>query len=91
MPPLLYDIIWVLLLAGPAAFVCLLNAGIALRRDGGSVFWVGGGFSKWMLWAAVIFLGLEPTPLIGTPQLRNRRRRPAPPYAVAEIPALVFK
>jgi hypothetical protein len=61
MPSLLYDIIRVLLLlAGPAAFVCLLNAGIALRREGGTVFWVGGGFSKWMLWA-VIFLGLEPT------------------------------
>jgi hypothetical protein len=61
MPPLLYDITRVLLLlAGPAAFVCLLNAGIALRREGGTVFWVGGGFSKWMLWA-VIFLGLEPT------------------------------
>ena len=61
MPSLLYDIIRVLLLlAGPAAFVCLLNAGIALRREGGTVFWVGGGFSKWMLWA-VIFLALEPT------------------------------
>lgn len=61
MPPLLYDVMRVLLLlAGPAAFVCLLNAGIALRREGGSVFWVGGGFSKWMLWA-LIFLGLEPT------------------------------
>ena len=61
MPPLLYDIARVLLLlTGPAAFVCLLNAGIALRREGGTVFWIGGGFSKWMLWA-VIFLGLEPT------------------------------
>jgi hypothetical protein len=61
MPPLLYDIMRVLLLlTGPAAFVCLLNAGIALRKEGGTVFWVGGGFSKWMLWA-VIFLGLEPT------------------------------
>lgn len=61
MPPLLYDIARVLLLlTGPAAFVCLLNAGIALRKEGGTVFWVGGGFSKWMLWA-VIFLGLEPT------------------------------
>ena len=61
MPPLLYDIMRVLLLlTGPAAFLCLLNAGIALRREGGTVFWVGGGFSKWMLWA-VIFLGLEPT------------------------------
>ena len=58
MPPLLYDIMRVLLLlTGPAAFLCLLNAGIALRREGGTVFWVGGGFSKWMLWA-VIFLGL---------------------------------
>ncbi len=61
MPPLLYDIMRVLLLlTGPAAFLCLLNAGIALRKEGGTVFWIGGGFSKWMLWA-VIFLGLEPT------------------------------
>ena len=61
MPTLLYDIMNVfLLLTGPAALVCLLSAGIALRREGGTVFWVGGGFSKWMLWA-VIFLGLEPT------------------------------
>ena len=61
MPALLYDITRaLLLLSGPAALVCLLNAGIALRREGGTVFWVGGGFSKWMLWA-VIFLGLQPT------------------------------
>jgi hypothetical protein len=61
MPPLLYDIIRVfLLLSGPAAFICLILAGIALRREGGTVFWVGGGFSKHMLWA-VIFLALEPT------------------------------
>lgn len=61
MPTLLYDISRVLLLlTGPAAFICLLNAGIALRKEGGTVFWVGGGFSKHMLWA-VIFLSLEPT------------------------------
>ncbi len=61
MPPLLYDISRVfLLLSGPAAFICLILAGIALRREGGTVFWVGGGFSKHMLWA-VIFLALEPT------------------------------
>jgi hypothetical protein len=61
MPGLLYDIINVfLLLTGPAALVCLLSAGIALRQEGGTVFWVGGGFSKWMLWA-LIFLGLQPT------------------------------
>lgn len=61
MPTLLYDVMRVLLLlTGPAAFICLLNAGIALRKEGGTVFWIGGGFSKWMLWA-VIFLSLEPT------------------------------
>jgi hypothetical protein len=61
MPTLIYDIIRVMLaLAGPAAFICLINAGIALRREGGTVFWVGGGFSRWVMWA-VIFLGLEPT------------------------------
>ena len=41
MPPLLYDIMRVLLLlTGPAAFLCLLNAGIALRKEGGRVFWL---------------------------------------------------
>lgn len=61
MPTFLFDVMRVLLLlTGPAAFVCLVNAGIALRKEGGTVFWIGGGFSKWMLWA-VIFLGLEPT------------------------------
>ena len=90
MPPLLQDITrTLLLLAGPAAFVCLINAGVALRREGGAVFWVGGGFSKWMLWA-VIFLALEPTlgwfqffglpvffppgPAIGTPWLAEIER-----------------
>ena len=47
-------------LTGPAAFICLVNAGIALRKEGGTVFWVGGSFSRWMLWT-VIFLALEPT------------------------------
>ncbi|MBK7926021.1 MAG: hypothetical protein IPJ98_00590 [Bryobacterales bacterium] len=61
MPSLLYDVIrMLLLLAGPAAFVCLLLAGIALRKEGGTVFWVGGGFSRHMTWA-VVFLALEPT------------------------------
>ena len=61
MPTLIYDIMRVMLaLTGPAAFVCLVNAGIALRKEGGTVFWIGGGFSRWMLWT-VIFLALEPT------------------------------
>lgn len=71
IPPFLYDIMrLLLLLTGPAAFVCLLRAGIALRQEGGTVFWIGGGFSKWVLWA-VIFLALEPTlawfPALGVP------------------------
>ena len=61
MPTLIYDIMRVMLaLTGPAAFICLVNAGIALRKEGGTVFWIGGGFSRWMLWT-VIFLALEPT------------------------------
>lgn len=61
MPAFVYDIIRLLLaLSGPAAFVCLVNAGIALRKEGGTVFWVGGGFSRWVMWT-VVFLALEPT------------------------------
>lgn len=61
MPTLLYDISRLLLLLAPAAaFVSLLLAGIALRKEGGTVFWVGGGFSRHMTWA-VVFLALEPT------------------------------
>lgn len=61
MPSLLYDIMRVLLLLSPAAaFVCLLLAGISLRKEGGTVFWIGGGFSRHMTWA-VVFLALEPT------------------------------
>ena len=61
MPTLIYDIMRVMFaLTGPAAFICLVNAGISLRKEGGTVFWVGGAFSRWMLWT-VIFLALEPT------------------------------
>lgn len=61
MPTLLYDISRVLLLlASPAAFVCLLLAGISLRKEGGTVFSPGGQFSHHMTWA-VVFLALEPT------------------------------
>jgi hypothetical protein len=59
-PQLLNDILSLLLLLAPsAALVSLLLAGIALRREGGTTFAVGGGFTKWMFWA-VIFLTLEP-------------------------------
>ena len=58
LPPMLQDIIRMLLaLATPAALVCLVLAGIALRRDGGTNFSIGGGFSRWMFWS-VVFLTL---------------------------------
>jgi hypothetical protein len=86
VPPLLNDVVaLLLLLAPPAALVSLVLAGIALRHDGSLTFVIGGGFTKWMFWA-VIFLTLQPlltwfssfgiaTPLatggIATPWLAN--------------------
>src|SRR5262245_6824209 len=58
IPPLIEDISRMLVaLAAPAALVCLVLAGIALRREGGTSFTLGGGFSRWMFWA-VVFLTL---------------------------------
>jgi len=61
VPQLLKDIVNVLLLLAPsAAFLCLVLAGISLRREGGGIsFVIGGSFTKWMFWA-VVFLTLEP-------------------------------
>jgi len=60
VPQLLNDIIQVLLqLAPAAALVALVLAGISLRREGGTTFAIGGGFSKWMFWA-VLFVTLTP-------------------------------
>ena len=62
-PQLLNDIIQVLLQLAPAAsLVALVLAGISLRREGGTTFLIGGGFTKWMFWADV-FVTL--TPLLG--------------------------
>jgi hypothetical protein len=46
-----------LVLAAPAALLCLVLAGIAFRREGGISFRIGGSFTRWMLWAA-LFLPL---------------------------------
>ena len=46
-------------LAPAAALVALVLAGISLRREGGTTFSIGGGFTKWMFWA-VIFVTLGP-------------------------------
>jgi hypothetical protein len=63
VPQLLNDIIQVLLQLAPAAsLVALVLAGISLRREGGTTFLIGGGFTKWMFWA-VVFVTL--VPLIG--------------------------
>jgi hypothetical protein len=61
VPQLLNDIVNVLLqLAPSAALLCLVLAGISLRREGGGTsFVIGGGFTKWIFWA-VVFLTLQP-------------------------------
>jgi hypothetical protein len=60
VPQLLNDIILVLLQLAPAgALVSLVLAGISLRREGGTTFLIGGGFTKWMFWA-VVFVTLQP-------------------------------
>src|SRR2546427_444087 len=58
-PQLLTDMANLMLLLAPSAsLVCLVLAGISLRRETGGVsFVIGGGFTKWMFWAA-IFLTL---------------------------------
>jgi hypothetical protein len=60
VPQLLTDIVQVLLDLAPAAsLIALVLAGLALRREGGTTFLIGGGFTKWMLWA-VLFVTLVP-------------------------------
>jgi hypothetical protein len=60
VPQLLNDIIQVLFELAPAAsLVALVLAGISLRREGGTTFLIGGGFTKWMFWA-VVFITLVP-------------------------------
>jgi hypothetical protein len=57
-PPLLNDILQLLIGAAvPAAICALLLAGIALRQEGGVNFEAGGKFQRWILWSA-IFLTL---------------------------------
>jgi len=60
VPQLLTDVVRVLLDLAPAAsLVALVLAGLALRREGGTTFLIGGGFTKWMLWT-VLFVTLVP-------------------------------
>jgi hypothetical protein len=61
IPELLRDLVRLLLNLAPLAAVgCLVLAGISLRREGGTNFVIGGGFTKSMFWAAV-FLTLPQT------------------------------
>ena len=61
IPQLLLDIIRLLLNLAPLAAVgCLVLAGISLRREGGTNFIIGGGFTKSIFWA-VVFLTLPQT------------------------------
>ena len=53
-PQLLSDFTRLMLLLAPsAAVLCLILAGISLRREGGPAAVVGGNFAKWMFWAVV--------------------------------------
>jgi hypothetical protein len=62
MPPmqLLNDMISLLLFLAPsAAVLSLVLAGVSLRREGTITVIIGGGFTKWIFWAA-IFVTLQP-------------------------------
>jgi len=53
-PQLLSDFIRMMMLLAPsAAVLCLILAGISLRREGGPTAVIGGHFAKWMFWAIV--------------------------------------
>jgi hypothetical protein len=59
VPQLLNDIIQVLLsLTTAGALLALMLAGLSLRLEGTAIV-LGGGFSRWMLWA-IIFVALQP-------------------------------
>ena len=57
-PQLISDLIRLMLLLAPsAAVLCLILAGISLRREGGPAAVVGANFGKWMFWA-IMFITL---------------------------------
>jgi hypothetical protein len=59
VPQFLSDIGRVLVLLAPSgALLSLVLAGVSLRREGGSSFVIGGGFTKWMFWA-IVFMTLQ--------------------------------
>ena len=86
IPELLNDLIRLLLNLAPLAAVgCLVLAGISLRREGGTNFIIGGGFTKWMFWAAV-FVTLPQTlsflaAACGFTDVRVELRSPVDPAA----------
>ncbi len=58
-PQLISDVIRTMLLLAPsAAVLCLVLAGISLRREGGPTAVIGGYFAKWMFWA-IVFITLQ--------------------------------
>ncbi len=55
MPQILVDLMKLLFdLAAPAAVCTMVLAGIALWREGGVNFQVGGGFQRWALWSVIL-------------------------------------
>jgi hypothetical protein len=54
----------VLLACAPfVALGCMVAAGVALRGEGGTNFSIGGGFSRWIMWA-IIFCALPTLPAL---------------------------
>jgi hypothetical protein len=55
LPQIIVDLLKLLFdLAVPAAICTMVLAGIALRREGGVNFQVGGHFQRWALWSVVL-------------------------------------
>ena len=54
-PQILADVVRLLIQLLPAmALLCLVLAGIALRVEGGSIFSIGGGFTRWITWSVIM-------------------------------------
>ena len=54
LPQILVDLMKLLFdMAVPTAICTMVLAGIALRREGGVNFQMGGGFQRWALWSVI--------------------------------------
>ena len=55
LPPFIAELLQLLLdLAFPAALCTMVLAGLALRKEGGATFQVGGTFQRWVVWSVIL-------------------------------------